>query len=123
MVRFFVLYVSVECYCSVSCRRLQVITVNSIISVENGRLGNLKKTQGNNFVCLKKPENVIFGGVVVRLVRKTSHSSRDSDTFVCIDQSGLSSLWLLAGKQSGEQEVQAGLPKSDHKNSIYHHVM
>lgn len=45
MVRFFVSVVR--------RRRLQVVTVNSITTVENGRLGNLKKTQGNNFVFLK----------------------------------------------------------------------
>lgn len=44
MVRFFV---SVE-----RRRRLQVVTVNSI-TVENGRLGDLKKSQGNDFVFLK----------------------------------------------------------------------
>lgn len=83
MVYVFVLYVSVECYCSVSRRRLQVITVNSIITVENGRLGNLKKTQGNSF--LKKNYKFVFGGVIVRLVGKTSHSSRDSDTCLYVD--------------------------------------
>lgn len=60
MVRFFV---SVE-----RRRRLQVVTVNSVTTVENGRLGDLKKSQGNKFVFLKKTK-FIFGGVIVRLGR------------------------------------------------------
>lgn len=48
MIGSFLCFVSVE-----RRRRLQVVTVNSITTVENGRLGNLKKTQGNNLVFLK----------------------------------------------------------------------
>lgn len=49
MIGSFLCFVSVE-----RRRRLQVVTVNSITTVENGRVGNLKKTQGNNLVFLKK---------------------------------------------------------------------
>lgn len=87
MVRFFECY---RCVTAARRRRLQVVTVNSVITVENGRLGNLKKTQGNNFVFLKK----------VYFWRRDRVTRPETHTLVCIDQSGPSSLGLLAGKQT-----------------------